>query len=188
MLLGDQKQEYQITPRGIVNGCHLNSFVHVSSQNSCLNPSLFFDHLCPFLNLKSQVCSFSYSTKQGNHRQNKAMMQFRLATASSRSYLAVFAAQKQGQFRRFTSGAAIKGRTADPTIHSGELEAGPDVHRGEPQVSKIFSFLFYFILFCFVLCIDLLKVATFFLRCRVKKIIQMTVERKSPNPVPKWIR
>ncbi|KAG4115834.1 hypothetical protein ERO13_D12G131000v2 [Gossypium hirsutum] len=61
------------------------------------------------------------------------MMQFRLATASSRSYLAVLAAQKQGQFRRFASGAAIKGRTADPTIHSGELEAGPDVHRGEPQ-------------------------------------------------------
>ncbi|XVF32848.1 hypothetical protein REPUB_Repub17cG0117900 [Reevesia pubescens] len=60
-------------------------------------------------------------------------MQSRLATTASRSYLALFAAQNKALFRRIASGAAIKGRTADPTIHSGELEAGPDVHRVEPQ-------------------------------------------------------
>ncbi|XWS36134.1 hypothetical protein CRYUN_Cryun20dG0058500 [Craigia yunnanensis] len=60
-------------------------------------------------------------------------MKSRLATAASKSYLALYAAQNQTLFRRIASGAAIKGRTADPAIHSGELEAGPDVHRGEPQ-------------------------------------------------------
>ncbi|XVF80635.1 hypothetical protein PTKIN_Ptkin15bG0089900 [Pterospermum kingtungense] len=60
-------------------------------------------------------------------------MQSRLATAASKSYFALYAAQNQALYRRIASGAAIKGRTADPAIHSGELEAGPDVHRGEPQ-------------------------------------------------------
>ncbi|KAK6286070.1 hypothetical protein POUND7_012249 [Theobroma cacao] len=60
-------------------------------------------------------------------------MQSRLATTASTSYLALYAAQDQTLFRRIAWGAAIKGRTADPTIHSGEVEAGPDVHRGEPQ-------------------------------------------------------
>ncbi|KAL4376911.1 hypothetical protein GQ457_02G002370 [Hibiscus cannabinus] len=60
-------------------------------------------------------------------------MQSRLATTASRTYSALFAARKQALFPRFASGAAIKGRTADPKIHAGELEAGPDVHTGEAQ-------------------------------------------------------
>ncbi|GMI69456.1 hypothetical protein like AT1G02700 [Hibiscus trionum] len=60
-------------------------------------------------------------------------MQSRLATAASRTYSALYAARNQALFPRFASGAAVKGRTADPEIHSGELEAGPDVHTGEAQ-------------------------------------------------------
>ncbi|XVE77560.1 hypothetical protein DITRI_Ditri13aG0073100 [Diplodiscus trichospermus] len=60
-------------------------------------------------------------------------MQSRLATSPSKSSLAFYTAQNQAFFRRIASGAAVKGRTADRTIHSGEVEAGPDVHRGEPQ-------------------------------------------------------
>ncbi|OMO82050.1 hypothetical protein COLO4_23278 [Corchorus olitorius] len=62
------------------------------------------------------------------------MLSCRLAKTVPRSYLALYAAaQNKGLFRRIASGAAVKGGTADPTIHSGELETGPEVHRGEAQ-------------------------------------------------------
>ncbi|KAK8718139.1 hypothetical protein V6N13_045384 [Hibiscus sabdariffa] len=60
-------------------------------------------------------------------------MQSRMATTAWRTCSALYAARNQALFPRFASGAAIKGRTADPEIHSGELEAGPDVHTGEAQ-------------------------------------------------------
>ncbi|KAE8671278.1 GATA transcription factor 16-like isoform X1 [Hibiscus syriacus] len=60
-------------------------------------------------------------------------MQSRLATTASRTYSALYAAGNQALFRRFASGSAVKGRTADPEIHSGDLEAGPEVHTGEAQ-------------------------------------------------------
>ncbi|KAE8665491.1 GATA transcription factor 15 [Hibiscus syriacus] len=61
-------------------------------------------------------------------------MQSRLATAASRTNSPLYAAGNyQALFRRFASGASVKGRTADPEIQSGELEAGPEVHTGEAQ-------------------------------------------------------
>ncbi|KAK7337497.1 hypothetical protein VNO77_18076 [Canavalia gladiata] len=52
-------------------------------------------------------------------------MQGRVAEAVRRSTWALCSA------RRFSSGT--RSRTADPAIHSGELEAGPDVHKGHAQ-------------------------------------------------------
>ncbi|GLT56233.1 hypothetical protein SLA2020_292930 [Shorea laevis] len=64
-------------------------------------------------------------------------MQSRLAaTASSRLYRALFiGCNEQVLPHRFTAAASTSNRskTADPAIHSGELEASPEIHRGEPQ-------------------------------------------------------
>ncbi|XP_031288130.1 uncharacterized protein LOC116146820 isoform X1 [Pistacia vera] len=61
------------------------------------------------------------------------MMQSRLAATAKRSCWVFSAANNQVLQRKFLVAAASSGRTADPAIHSGELEAGPDVHTGEPQ-------------------------------------------------------
>ncbi|KAK7284605.1 hypothetical protein RJT34_19354 [Clitoria ternatea] len=55
-------------------------------------------------------------------------MQSRLAEAARRSSASFLSPTS---LRGFCS--ATRSRTADPDIHSGELEAGPTVHRGQPQ-------------------------------------------------------
>ncbi|KAJ0112087.1 hypothetical protein Patl1_00929 [Pistacia atlantica] len=61
------------------------------------------------------------------------MMQSRLAATAKRSCWVFSAANNQVLQGKFLAAAASSGRTADPAIHSGEIEAGPDVHTGEPQ-------------------------------------------------------
>ncbi|GKU86927.1 hypothetical protein SLEP1_g1391 [Rubroshorea leprosula] len=64
-------------------------------------------------------------------------MQSRHATtASSRLYRALFVGRNEQVLpHRFTVAASTSNRskTADPAIHYGELEAGPEVHLCEPQ-------------------------------------------------------
>ncbi|GKU86928.1 hypothetical protein SLEP1_g1391 [Rubroshorea leprosula] len=70
-------------------------------------------------------------------------MQSRHATtASSRLYRALFVGRNEQVLpHRFTVAASTSNRskTADPAIHYGELEAGPEVHLCEPQVSLFLS-------------------------------------------------
>lgn len=61
-------------------------------------------------------------------------MQSRLAEATRRTSCALSSTTRFTLKRQLCSGTRI--RTADPEIHSGELEAGPKVHRGQPQVSS----------------------------------------------------
>ncbi|XP_022760018.1 uncharacterized protein LOC111306406 [Durio zibethinus] len=115
-------------------GCHLDPLI--TCPHKILSQSIsFLRHLVLFFILFSSVSLANRSNKETRDRQpkKKKKEQRCSTTTAPRSYLALYAAQKEGLFRRIASGAAIKGRTADPTIHSGELEAGPDVHRGEPQ-------------------------------------------------------
>ncbi|XP_027349406.1 uncharacterized protein LOC113861014 [Abrus precatorius] len=58
-------------------------------------------------------------------------MQARAADAVRRSFWGLSSACRFSHKRRFCS--ATRSRTADPAIHSGELEAGPAVHKGQPQ-------------------------------------------------------
>ncbi|TKY61738.1 hypothetical protein E2542_SST11589 [Spatholobus suberectus] len=58
-------------------------------------------------------------------------MQSRVAEAIRRASWALSSTNRFTQKRGFCSGT--RSRTADPEIHSGELEAGPAVHRGQPQ-------------------------------------------------------
>ncbi|KAL2954071.1 hypothetical protein AAZX31_19G201300 [Glycine max] len=58
-------------------------------------------------------------------------MQSRLAEATRRTSCALSSTTRFTLKRQLCSGTRI--RTADPEIHSGELEAGPKVHRGQPQ-------------------------------------------------------
>ncbi|KAL5791895.1 hypothetical protein ACOSP7_000489 [Xanthoceras sorbifolium] len=63
-------------------------------------------------------------------------MQSRLATIATRSLWVLSAAQKQQGLQRNFVATASTGRTADPAIYSGDVEAGPDVHPGEPHDAK----------------------------------------------------
>ncbi|OIW13384.1 hypothetical protein TanjilG_16493 [Lupinus angustifolius] len=62
-------------------------------------------------------------------------MQSRLAYGARRTSYVLFSSPNRFTIGRgFCSGSRSK--TADPAIHSGELEAGPDVHRKPPQGSS----------------------------------------------------
>ncbi|KAL9332309.1 hypothetical protein ACSQ67_001919 [Phaseolus vulgaris] len=58
-------------------------------------------------------------------------MQSRLVEATRRASSALSSTTRFTLKRGFCSGT--RSRTADPEIHSGEQEAGPRVHRGQPQ-------------------------------------------------------
>ncbi|XP_047174524.1 uncharacterized protein LOC124842139 [Vigna umbellata] len=58
-------------------------------------------------------------------------MQSRLSEATRRASCALSSTTRFSLKRGFCSGT--RSRTADPEIHSGEQEAGPRVHRGQPQ-------------------------------------------------------
>ncbi|WVZ05098.1 hypothetical protein V8G54_018444 [Vigna mungo] len=58
-------------------------------------------------------------------------MQSRLSEATRRAFCALSSTSRFSLKRGFCSGT--RSRTADPEIHSGEQEAGPRVHRGQPQ-------------------------------------------------------
>lgn len=76
-------------------------------------------------------------------------MQSRLATAARRSCWLFSTARDKCLQREFVAAAASYGRTADPAIHFGEVEKGPDVHYNEPLVRLPFKdFSYYQLIIC----------------------------------------
>jgi hypothetical protein len=79
-------------------------------------------------------------------------MQSRVAAAAAtarRSPLVLSLAHNQALRRELASSSA--GRTADPDIHSGEVEAGPDVYYRKNEVGfSLFSSLSLITFFIFI--------------------------------------
>lgn len=73
----------------------------------------------------------SHKIRSNNKAEN---MQSKLYAARRSSWILLSSHNRFTQNRAFCS--ATRSQTADPAIHSGELEAGPDVHKELPQVSN----------------------------------------------------